>query len=514
MRARRVGASAIALLLAATAPAGAATPAADPIVYTSAERSTAAPPARYAAPLPQNFDLRPAAGTWLPRIDPIGPGHPSHLQHRACREGAPERERILAAVREQVADGSFDLLWFGVFAVADCADAPSQASACAWFADVAVSDEPEGVRQAFLERALGCGDFAVALVEHPRVPANRVVGFYRDRLDGGGSPRLAAIVRERARGDDPLVLADAALVFGRRDDPRVARTLLAAHDAATSPRNQRVLALAMERQADDEARARFEGARRESCAELTEARTEDRLRDHWLREPAGRVEALAPCLPSVRWPQYHLPADADHPEEVRRRVAEQTLRARGLAFQYGDNRGPSGDGLLEIAGMVRRLIDLVQPALDPAIVEEVWPALDAIDFERGPVEARVPIPGDALRAFTFQAHLPGEPDRPDPAAMAALGQELRAALDAPRWLDIYLAGERFRFAIEPVARAIPRETVLGVANELLRARGSDVRVAPFDAPELRGIVAGPEWAVRELLRGDLGAIGASATAPR
>jgi hypothetical protein len=174
-------------LLGPILPAGAAAPAAaDPIFYASAERSAAAPPARYAAPLPPHFDLRPAAETWLPRMDTVGPSSPSHLQQRACREGAPERERIVAAVRDQVERGVFDSFLFGVSGVSDCADAPAQISLCAWLARVATSEEPEGVREVFLDRALGCGDYAVSLVERPEVPEGRVVAFYGLRSDGAG----------------------------------------------------------------------------------------------------------------------------------------------------------------------------------------------------------------------------------------------------------------------------------------------------------------------------------------
>jgi len=132
---------------------------------------------------------------------------------------------------------------------------------------------------------------------------------------------------------------------------------------------------------------------------------------------------------------------------------------------------------------MRRLVDRVSPDLDDAVLEEIWPALDEVVLDRGPVPALAKVDG-----LGFEIGVRDEGD------VAQAAQELRTALAEPHFVDAYLDGSRFRFALRPLGRRFDLETVVGALNQLLELRGSEQRLLLLAPPAGEGwleILAGP-----------------------
>jgi len=141
------------------------------------------------------------------------------------------------------------------------------------------------------------------------------------------------------------------------------------------------------------------------------------------------------------------------------------------------------------------------------VFEDVWPALDAIELDRGPRETFVTVdmePSGRRPPLGLRVHVPERDGRPDREASEALARELAAALGAAHDLDAYTRGERLRFRVRPLGCSLDLGALVGAANTLLRERGSERRLVEVDAPGIRGIAAGPESALREAIAsGDL-----------
>ena len=489
----------VSLLCAAVANAR---PAAAPILYAEPERTPAEPPARYFAPLPPGFDLRPGAATWLARIDWV-PGPFGEIAHRVCRGDPKARERALEAVRRAAPSG-FRNAWALRTVIPFCEDEADRTSMCAWGHSILDSDEPKAVRDYFYGAAL-CPSPPpdLGLIERSDAPAAAVLGFYRTHPGAAQSPQLEGIVGERAERGDLQELWDALEVFGAEDDQRIAALLLELRAAAIDAAHGRLFALALQHQGERHAREIYAAERERDCEEIANLRVLQRPASDPVLALAERLASFDECGPPpprrrrISEPQ---PVAAAPPSPL-----EVALHRHGLVEVLW---GLPGDGatLPEHAPAIHRMTDLVRPDLDDAIFEDVWPALDAVELDRGPQETFVAVGMDAsaAHALGFRVHVPDRDGRPEREASEALAHELAAALGAPHYLDAYTKGERFRFRVGPLGRWLDVETLVGAANTLLRERGSDKRLVEVSSPEIHAIAAGPERAVRDAIAsGDL-----------
>jgi len=130
----------------------------------------------------------------------------------------------------------------------------------------------------------------------------------------------------------------------------------------------------------------------------------------------------------------------------------------------------------EHAPIMYRLIELVSPELDDVVLEERWPALEAIDLGNGPRSVSSSIDGIS---FPLQvAELEGGSfDREQHDRLVA---GIKSARAQPHVLTAYARGRAYRLHIRNLVQWYDLETVLAGLNTLLAERGSELRFATLD----------------------------------
>jgi hypothetical protein len=455
----------------------------------------------------------PSHATWRRRLDWI-PNGPTHLQQRLCRDGAPERERLLAAMHRAVVGdellGANDRFHF---VIPGCDSEAERASLCDWLRRSVRAEPPGPVRVFLLWKLFSCATLEDAqLFTAPNAPDEAVVAFLRKHRPDAYSTRLEAVVRRRVQAGEWKAARTAALAYGSRDDPRVAATLLELYAAARDPGLRHGLGLALQHQTDPKAFEVYASEWRVACergraAAAEHKRTGGSLHRHGLGyviEPSScDIDQLRPVpVPAPPQPRTALagtlgagPHLERHREALRCYGLEDGLLSVSL-----DGAGPLGSH----APLLRRMADFVRPELDALVLEEVWPALDDFRFERGPRDAWVFVERGGYHVRV--GDLDGEAD---PEEIGVVEEELGAALDEPHFVDAWLDGQRFHFGIRALGRVYDVEALVGAMNTLLRARGSDLRFAvlepsvPFAVVDL---VVGPSTRL-------LDAVNAGAIAP-
>ena len=484
----------VALLFAGSDPA-----LGEPFLYAAFEREPAALPARYGPTLPTDLIVSPSLARLEGHFHVIH-GGPKHLAHRACREGAPEREWIVDAMRRAANAGRWpeDPLRLHL-ALPGCARPEDAASLCRFFLDAA-ADEAAGPLRSFLVwRVANCaGPEAAPFFAGRDVADEAVVEFHRRHRGLRADDRLEEAVRALARGDDVRELERAVQVFGRNDDPRVARALLALHDEAGDPDRRRILGIGLREQSDPRAQEVFAAEYRADCERQKAARERARAEnpDGWGR--GGGFHGLgstdidpplhcgaASSRTSVS-PRLTAAPRPPSPATLRIEAIEAALRSLGhdtkvFAFM-ADEAGPYG----EHGSLLRKMADLVSPRLDDVTFDEAWPAVDAVDLDRGPHATRAVLRNDA-----FDVRVGDRDGAPDEREAEAIAEELASAFAEPHRVDAYVDGERFRFAVRGLGPYVDVEALVGAANALLRARGSDWRFIVLDGFDFVALVAGP-----------------------
>ncbi|MBW2667997.1 MAG: hypothetical protein JRE13_17040, partial [Deltaproteobacteria bacterium] len=298
---------------------------ADVFLYAPAKHSVEEIPARYTGPLPPLLDPDPSYATWRQHLD-VWPNGPTHLEQRICRDGAPERDRLLAAMR-RAADGpgtSDERFQIVLTFLLNCGPDADRAAACYWVRR-SIPAEPNGmvhpscraeadraslcdwmrrsipvelntaVRRLLYRHSLGCAtpDDA-ALFTAADAPDMTVVAFLKKYPATDYSNRLEAVVRARARAGEWTNLGYAVEVYGQRDDSRVAATLLELYAAASEPEGRRVLGLALHAQTNPRASEVYSAEWKSNCEQRRAIRAEHESSDRSAYRGLGKVSSGLP----------------------------------------------------------------------------------------------------------------------------------------------------------------------------------------------------------------------------
>jgi hypothetical protein len=485
---------------------------ADVFLYARAKRSAEEIPARYTGPLPPLLDPDPSHASWQQRLDQI-PDGPTHLGQRLCRDGASERDRLLAAMRRAAGDQEFpdEKLRFLLNLYLRCRAEADRASLCDWMRHVIPIEANGMARRLLYEQFLLCAtpDDA-ALFTAAGAPDMTVVSFLKKHPAAGYSNRLEAAVRAQARAEEWKKLGYAVAVYGQRDDPRVAATLLELYAAANDPEGRRVLGLALHGQTNPRASEVYSAEWKSDCEHWRAIRAENRRGEQAsrIRRLGYQDESLPDCDVSRRHQGPYTPPSRlsrltkggrardrpiSHFERLRNALAEYGLAERFMGISAYD-AGPLGSH----APRMRRMADLVRPELDALVIEEVWPSLDEFVFERGPLEAWVKVDAG------YRVKVGERAGEPDPDQIEAIKKDLESALAAPHFVDAWMDGQRFRFRIRGLGPFYDVEALVGAMNTLLRARDSELRFVVLEAFDGVDIVVGPAATIRAAI--DAGAI--------
>lgn len=143
----------------------------------------------------------------------------------------------------------------------------------------------------------------------------------------------------------------------------------------------------------------------------------------------------------------------------------------------------------EHAPLAYELIALVSPALDDVILEERWPALEAVDLGSGTQQVSTSVGG--IPALLSVAD--GEGGGFDRDDYDRLRDEVASAREQPHVLVAYSGGRATRMRLRNLGEWLDLETLLGGLNTLLAERGSDLRYATLDphCMPCSIVVAGP-----------------------
>ncbi len=424
---------------------------------TLISRETAPVPERVRGPLPARLDLAMLSTTealrslGLARLPQF-----RQLLQRVCRGDAAERMRFGAGLKRALAEPDAPLRTAYYEVATNCRDVPDH---CEWLASEA--DRASGATATFLWSATAlCWPLNEAgRFEGDDVPDDAVVAFHakRQRVDRVHSARLAAIVDRRVRSSDAAAARDALEAYASMDHPATTEHLLRLHSAATDDELRYALAAAMGNQSDPKASQLFKDA----CARRLDAEIK-----------AWNEGGAQPRASPLRWggPCKSFPAlsrrDA-HPDDVREDPLDAIPDALGRRawlmgksdFQFGDH-----------SGLLRELVELLRPELDDAYFDDVWPAANAVHLFRGPRRTQTFVGGDAMIVG-----VPQKEGAPDLSVAEAIGNELTAALLAPRVLEVWWRGEQFRFVHHGSGDEYDVDAALAIANFLLEEAGSTRR---------------------------------------
>lgn len=465
--------------------------------YTQVPGESVPLPTRYTSPSSEWVEPYPSAGGWRRRLDTVIDG-PMHLHWRLCHGDALEQDHFAKAIRLASADGSLepDVEERLALSLGGCGSSRAdRRPLCDWMRSLVTSEPAGPVSRFFHGQFLSCAQPEDrALFEASTAPDFVVVSFHREIGPFGYSERLAEALRRSVERSDRYAVRDAVDAFSRVDDPRVANTILALHASSSDAEIRRLLALGLVHQSNASA---FELYRREWRAQCEESRA--------ARAAAGADGATLHALGYVIYddrcdatalkhiPPPHPPAprvatNSEFPSMVARRAA-----LAPFALEEGITFSPEeAQAIGSHAPLMRRLVDRVSPDLDDLVLEEVWPALDEVSLDRGPVPAVALVDGLGFR-ITVR----------DETDVAQVAEDLRAALAKPHFVDAYLDGSRFRFALRPLGRRFDLETMVGALNQLLELRRSNQRLlllAPPPGESWFEILIGPENRLLEAVR--------------
>jgi len=143
----------------------------------------------------------------------------------------------------------------------------------------------------------------------------------------------------------------------------------------------------------------------------------------------------------------------------------------------------------EHAPLMYQLIDLTSPVLDDVMLEELWPALEAVDLGSGPRKVSTSIGGIPVTMRVAELE-DGSFDRDEHDRLRAA---IESAREQPHALTAYSKGRTYRLPIRNLGEWYDLETLLAGLNTILADRGSDLRYATLDPHCIpcAKVVAGP-----------------------
>ena len=167
-------------------------------------------------------------------------------------------------------------------------------------------------------------------------------------------------------------------------------------------------------------------------------------------------------------------------------LPEEVLEHRGRLADF--NPGCSVR-YCEHTPLMYELIDLASPELDDVVLEERWPALEAVDLGSGSRSVSATIDG-----ISFPLHVAemedGSFDRNEHDLLVIA---IKGARKQPHSLTAYSRGRAYRLHIRNLGEWYDLETLIAGLNTLLAERGSDLRYATLDphCVPCAKVVAGP-----------------------
>jgi len=154
-------------------------------------------------------------------------------------------------------------------------------------------------------------------------------------------------------------------------------------------------------------------------------------------------------------------------------LPEEVLEHRGRLASF--NPGCSAR-YCEHALLMYRLMDLTSPVLDDVILEERWPALEAVDLGAGPRKVSTTIGGIPVTLLVAEGENGGfDRDEHDRLRQAVAGARRESHL-----LTAYSKGRAYRLRLRRLGDWYDLETLLAGLNTMLADRGSDLRYATLD----------------------------------
>jgi len=143
----------------------------------------------------------------------------------------------------------------------------------------------------------------------------------------------------------------------------------------------------------------------------------------------------------------------------------------------------------EHAPLMYKLIDLTSPVLDDVVLEEQWPALEAVDLGFGPRKVSTSIGGIPVTMRVAELE-DGSFDRDEHDRLRAAIEDAR---EQPHVLTAYSKGRAYQLHIRNLGEWYDLETLLAALNTILADRGSDLRYATLDPHCIpcAKVVAGP-----------------------
>lgn len=516
----------------ASAKAGAPT-----ILYGKVARTRAAPPARFAAPLPLPHEF-PRFGADR-RFPP-----PTHVADLLAAGDAEMHARLLVALREAVRRGaSAEALrksWGGLLRFRD--DPPL----CAVAARQAVGAEPAPIRAFFWQLLPECdGPEVAALFQRADAPGEALLA--RAGTFGAKPPPYAPAIGEAAERiirTGGLEARRAAMALAEFGDARVLALLLSLHARVTDPRIRHDVAMALGKSADPRARAIAGRA----CADRPDPMCGPS------GTPAGKVARPAAALEHLaikddinvaetigdrRGPEVVAALDAcvrRNPEPfIRRSCLEQLAtrdRPRAAAALSALSPADEDPWLRALAATLARFPDAA--GLEAHLRAAGIDVSAAGSRRRGEEDDRAPLVARdylerARRLHHFDVEtgqFPNEHDSllRDLAAIAgarfprvlfeeiAPGAEKRVTFDnqddesadGPYTLVAYVAGERLTMTAENHGDWYDVEAVLGLLNVIARDARVDTRfVSLATTDQTASIVALPEATIISLANAGL-----------
>jgi len=437
--------------------------------------------ARFRAPLPGKLDI--ASLTTTEALRSLGGMRLPHFEHtrqRLCRGDSFERARFLDGLHRALAEPETPLRYAYRELAFQCYELRSH---CEWLA--AQAERQAGDAAALLWSATAsCWPIEdSARFESRAVPDDVVVGFY-GRLHPGEhfhSARLAEVIERRVGANDERGAYDALRIYARMDHPATASHLLRLLEQASNDTLRMSIAEALIQQTNGDA-ARV-------GSEICRKRLEVSM-DHWRQSGAGpRGSPLRwgdPCERGAMFgprPISTTERSYDPLASIPAHLGTRALVSMSGDFQFTDH-----------TRLLRELIDLVRPELDDVLVDDEWPAVDAVSLDRGARELMIFVNGDGVNV-----RVPEHDGAPDARAGDLVAIELTTALQAPRRFVVWFGSETFRFEHRGVGDEFDVETALGVTNFLLERAGSARRFARLEVRQGLAVLIAEPAAMGEAL---------------
>lgn len=457
----------------------------DPFIYGPDDlgRERAKPPECFSAPLEgcigdptQRDPIERLASPWNEVFEP-------DLSHRICRGDAQARRRWLEGARHLTEDDPRE----GVYL--EFLDPCSTPGYCAWAIETAGNElEPLPARRPLFESARRwCGEMLEPdTLDHVGSKLGRSAADEPPWVTSSRQIHCAEVSRSEDPWEDMASLhATGCLDLGEwierhRDSPNATAAALERCAMGREIRYQEANCL-----------RELAGLDRERAVALV--RSDDRR--GWgisstitryartlLRFPEeGQLEAeltrlgLLPSGPSPPTVPGQAPV---LPEEVLEHYGRLADFNPGCAVRY-----------CEHAPLMYQLIDLTSPVLDDVVLEERWPALEALDLGSGPRKVSTSIGGIPVTMRVAELE-DGSFDRDEHDRLRRVIEDAR---EQPHALTAYSEGRAFGLPIRNLGQWHDLETLLAGLNTILADRGSDLRYVTLDPHCIpcAKVVAGP-----------------------